>query len=232
VYRNALLYQAKISSSQPYQVPKSELHQLELYKQWPLFKYVQSGTLNKQQRDVLPKSPHLGAQYLLIDDRGPIDPMSGVAGFLGTFPFGSCVANDLLYIRNELAVELFQFLQLGSGKTFVDKNSSSVDGWSALVWDLIQVGIQNAFNRKQSGHSNSPRISGWDLARFDGMSFISTPALVSKSIAVQVLGAANAATLFAFTDGGTNITSPDAIFTDDNAGTSLVIIETDETAEG
>lgn len=231
VYRNALLYQAKMSSTEPYQVPNSERHQLELYKQWPLIEYVHSGRLNRKQRDVLPKMPHLGAQYLLIDDRGPKHPVSGVAGFPGTFPYGSCIASDLLFIRNELAVELFQFLQLGSGKSFVENNAVNIDGWSSLVWDLIEAGMQKAFNRKQAGYSNSPRISGWDAAQIDGVSFISTPTLVSKSIAVQVLGAANAAKLFSLTDEDTNLRNTDAVFVDENSGTSLIIIETDETLE-
>jgi hypothetical protein len=79
------LLQAKVSSRQPYQVHRSEMDQLSLYSTWPDFEYVSSGPqLNGLRRSVRPKVSHMGAQYLLIDDRGPNDPASGLLGAPGT----------------------------------------------------------------------------------------------------------------------------------------------------
>ena len=72
--RNALLYQAKMSAEQPYRLPREERDQLRLYAEWPDFEYCNSGSLNGQKRVVRPKAAHSGAQYMLIDDRGPDDP--------------------------------------------------------------------------------------------------------------------------------------------------------------
>jgi hypothetical protein len=235
IYRNALLYQAKMGSAQPHRIPSREHHQLELYKKWPEVEYVSSGSLSGQKRDIKPKMPHLGAQYLLIDDRGPKHPLGGVIPYPGTFPFGSCIADDFLVIRNDLAVELFQFLSLGSGKPFLDQAESTSDGWTALVWDLLNAGIKKAFNRKRAGFSNEPRVSGWNLARMDGISLVSAPKLASRSIAFQVLGSERATILFSGSSDGNDGTfdrDDDALFADDNAGTSIVLIETDETGEG
>jgi hypothetical protein len=63
--RNALLYQAKAASNQPYEVPASERHQLRLYTEWPEFEYYRSPPLTGKKRSVVPHAPHLGAQYLL-----------------------------------------------------------------------------------------------------------------------------------------------------------------------
>jgi hypothetical protein len=45
---------------------------------WPEFEYTNSSFLNGCRRSVTPKSPHAGAQYLLIDDRPLHEPMSGL----------------------------------------------------------------------------------------------------------------------------------------------------------
>lgn len=76
---NALLLQAKMSTSLRYPVPTKEQHQLNLYLSWPQFSYKRtSPLLNGQRRDVNPKLPHHGAKYLLIDDSPPTDPYSGL----------------------------------------------------------------------------------------------------------------------------------------------------------
>lgn len=82
--RNAILFQAKASANQPYQIHSEEQNQLYLYKDWPDFEYVKSSFLNGQKRSVTPKTPHSGAQYLLIDNRPPTEPLSGLLGFKET----------------------------------------------------------------------------------------------------------------------------------------------------
>lgn len=170
--RNALLYQAKVSSNTSYTVPSSEQDQLKLYEEWPNFEYWKSPPLTGQKRDVMPKIPHMGAQYMLIDGRPPNNPLSGLLGLPGTYPIGSCMADEYLQNHNHLAGELFDFLHLRSGRTFSDYHTSqSSNGWSRLIWDLIHMGIKKAFNRKNSGRHSSPRYSGAPLNYFDGSHF-------------------------------------------------------------
>jgi hypothetical protein len=78
--RNALLFQAKASAKQPYRIQRAEMDQLCLYAEWPEFEYARSVLLKGQKRSVTPKTPYPGAQYLLIDDRPPDEPMSGLFG--------------------------------------------------------------------------------------------------------------------------------------------------------
>ena len=128
VTRNALLYQAKMSSKQPHKIGSKEMDQLMLYTNWPPFNYYNSYPL-AGQRDIIPKLPHTGAQYMLIDDRSPNDPQRGLSGLSGTYPIGSCMPDQYLYDHNHLAAELFDFFLLRSGRGFVDKStSSSMDG--------------------------------------------------------------------------------------------------------
>jgi len=86
--RNAVLFQAKVSAQQPYRIHTGERDQLRLYVDWPDFTYTRATALTGQKRSVTPKAPHSGAQYILIDDRPPHEPMSGLLGFPGTYPVG------------------------------------------------------------------------------------------------------------------------------------------------
>jgi hypothetical protein len=97
VRRNALLFQAKKSSKQPYLIPTREQHQLYLYENWPDFVYHRSGGLTGKNRSVFPKSLHSGAQYLLIDDRNPKDPLSSLTHAAGTYPMGCCLPTVNLF---------------------------------------------------------------------------------------------------------------------------------------
>lgn len=78
IRRNALLYQAKVSSLQPYRIPSRGRDQLRLYEEWPDFEYHHSPPLTGERRSVRPKVAHAGAQYMLIDDRPPDHPQSGL----------------------------------------------------------------------------------------------------------------------------------------------------------
>jgi|SRR5271157_274901 len=100
--RNAILFQAKASAKQPYRIHSGEMDQLRLYVHWPDFEYVRSSFLTGRRRNVTPKTPHSGAQYLLIDDRPPEEPMSGLLGFPGTYPAGCCMPDESLHDHSQL----------------------------------------------------------------------------------------------------------------------------------
>lgn len=230
VRRNALLYQAKKSSKQPYKVPKSEEHQLVLYTDWPQFSYKSPGALAGTKRDVNPKAPHTGAQYMLIDDRPASDPQSGLLCFPGTYPIGSCMADKNLYDHNHLAQEIFDLLHMQSGKAFDGLTPApSTDGWSQTVWDLINVGLKKAFNRKNSGRTSSPRTGGGPLYLEDGSCFSATTAHAATSTVSGVLGHGEAKKFFA---PPSEEPPRDNFPMDDNlepdAGVSIILIETNE----
>ena len=231
VQRNALLYQAKKSSKQPYVVHKKEQHQLALYKDWPQFTYESPQILYGKTRDVEPKMPHAGAQYMLIDDRPPDNPQSGLLCLPNTYPIGSCMADKYLHDHSHLAAELLDLLRFHSGKAFEGKASMKpTDGWSNLVWDLIDTGINKGFNRKNSGRFNSPRYAGGSIY-LDGASFTMATHMAAASTATLVLGDSSAGKFF-----GPPVHYPptDNFPQDENyerdSGASIVLIETKETS--
>ena len=125
---------------------------IELYEDWPEFVYERSSFLNGQKRSVTPKAPHSGAQYLLIDDRPPEEPMSGLLGFPGTYPVGCCIPDETLRNHTHLASELFSLFIFRSGRPFEDKYSAAKNkDWSQVVWDLLETGMKKLFNRKNWG---------------------------------------------------------------------------------
>ena len=233
ITRNALLYQAKISSKQPHKIGSAEIDQLRLYTDWPLFNYYNSSPLTGQ-RDVIPKLPHTGAQYMLIDNRPPSDPQSGLLGLSGTYPIGSCMPDQYLYNHNHLAAELFDFFLLRSGRGFADKSaSSSMDGWSELVWDLLSSGFQKAFDRQNSGRFGAPRQSGESLHLLDSSCFARTTGRSALTTANSILGSNR--TAFLFTDNNNvppNENRPRDNDRNQDNGVSVMLIETSEILDG
>jgi hypothetical protein len=231
--RNALLYQAKMSSKQPHRVGSGESDQLRLYTDWPLFTYHRSRPLTGH-RDITPKLPHTGAQYMLIDDRPPSDPQSGLLGLAGTYPIGSCMADQYLQDHNHLAAELFEFLLLRSGRGYADRASSSpIDDWSQVVWDLLSTGLQKAFTRRNSGRFKAPRHAGRTLNLLDGFCFARSTSSMPLTTVESILGADNMELLFRDTQNippsmdrsESNVMEPDS-------GVSVVLIETSELQDG
>jgi hypothetical protein len=234
VRRNALLYQAKVSSAQPYRLPIRDKVQLRLYAEWPDFEYYNSPPLTGQRRHVTPKMVHAGAQYMLIDDRPPTHPRSGLLGLRGTYPIGSCMPDDVLRDHNHLAGELLEFLLVRSGRPFEDRNSSSrASDWSRVVWDLLEAGVRKSFNRKLSGRRQDPRVAG-DPALSDGLCFASTTSPEVCSTVADILGSRRATgVLFAEGSGVPPETprirdEPEA----PEGGVSLLLLETSERREG
>ena len=175
VSRNAILYQSKKSSKQPYVIPPGS-DQIKLYTAWPAFTYTSSGTLlNNQKRQVKPAAPRRGAQFLLIDDRPPENPEAGVLGIPGTYPIGSCMPNNPLIDHSDLGLELVHSLEFLSGDPFDDKITALQEiGWSRVIWDILDSSADKAFRRYRSGYRNKPRISGAPPSDMDGL-FYRTP---------------------------------------------------------
>lgn len=170
IFRNALLFQSKMSDSISLNTAYDDT-QLKLYREWPQFEYYRSGALNGQVRNILPKQPHAGAQYMAIDNHNPILPQVGInsAHPIDCFPIGITSIVPELYADTPLESELVRFLFWGSGRPFdshSDRNNS--DEWTKVVWDLLRNGMSRAFNRRRAGFNNSPRI--WrGKSQMDGM---------------------------------------------------------------
>lgn len=155
---NSLLLQAKISDKSCLKIHKSEMHQLELYKNWPEFTYHRAGNLNGKKRNVLPKTINDGAQYLLIDD----NPFTnGFYGGKGMFPMGCAVPDDILYVNDSLSTELIDLLKFKSGRTFDSNPYSTEDGWSQMIWDLLRIAACKTSKRTNAGIKSFPRSQGY-----------------------------------------------------------------------
>lgn|GEM_PF-618905 len=176
VSRNAILYQAKKSSEQPYIIRKGEFDQFRLYSVWPEFTYINSGKLlNGQIRHIMPSAPRRGAQYLLIDDRPPEHPASGMLGFPGTYPIGSCIPSNPLIDHSDIGLELVHSLECLSGDPFDDRNTAMQEnGWSRVIWDILESSAKKSFRRVISGYSNQPRRTGAAPSEMDGCFYCTT----------------------------------------------------------
>lgn len=161
VRRNSLLLQVKMSNSPIHTVSAGEQTQLQLYSSWPRFSYKRtSATLNGEYRDVQPKTHHLGAQYLLLDEGAPSDPATGLIGTTSATPALIAPPNPRLVANTPLSAALVEMLMGVNGRTFSDRSSAYApkQGWSAVIWDLIGYGSTHAFTRaKRAGLVKSPR---------------------------------------------------------------------------
>ena len=157
--RNAILFQAKASAKQPYRIHRREMDQLHLYADWPEFVYERSTFLTGQRRNVTPKAPHPGAQYLLIDDRPKEEPMSGLLGVPGTYPVGCCMPDESLRDHTHLAAELFSLFIFRTGRSFKDRQTAAKkQDWSQVVWDILETGVKKCFNP----NSTAGFVSSWN----------------------------------------------------------------------
>jgi len=156
-YRNSLLAQAKMSSSPVHTVAPSDYDQLLLYCFWGDFTYRRTGGgLSNQSRTVSPSAPHPGAQYLLIDDRGPGIAATGLTGSPGRYPMGLAKAQRHLAISESLGLGILQLLMGNNGRSFKDEPAATKD-WDQVVWDLLRHGIR-LFNQRKVGILGRPRI--------------------------------------------------------------------------
>jgi hypothetical protein len=229
--RNAILFLAKASARQPYRISGSDATQLRLYMDWSEFEYTNSSFLNGCRRSVTPKSPHAGAQYLLIDDRPLHEPMSGLVGLPGTYPVGCCMPDVDLQDHTHLASELFNLLIFRTGRAFDDKQTAAKSNdWSQVVWDVLESGVKKAFNRKNSGRSSAPRAVGDSLAMLDGTAFAMMSSDQSTRTVAEILGRPAARYFYGSNEGEPPRDRDRQVAGDGpGSGVSLVLIETSET---
>lgn len=228
VIRNAILYQAKKSADQPYHLRGNDEDQLKLYSTWPAFTYVTSGSLNGQKRHVKPSAPRRGAQYLLIDDRPPERPESGILGSPGTYPIGSCIPSNLIMDHCDLGLELVHSLELLSGDPFDDRITAiQENGWSKVVWDILESSAQKAFRRAKSGYSNQPRTSGASPSEIDGCFYARFPSIrpSRRSLLQELVD-------FSFSNNDLPSNRQEGQWFDEGGGgVSVVLLETYESGE-
>ena len=224
--RNALLLQAKRISRDSLTITEDDRAQFDLYRFWPNFKYERSGPrLNGQQRDIRPKNWHTGAQYLLIDD----SRISGLSGSLG-IPGSWCMAvwppMPQLYARDSLADILVRFLVGANGRPFGSIADCS-DGWSQVVWDLIERGESLLDEQHRAGVEDQDRDGelrtdvGYVLSEGIIPAFPDEPARIAQRIRSQV----NRLAYDGDHEPGEAMT-PDGI--DEDGGVSVILIETGE----
>jgi len=179
---------------------------------------------------VTPKTPHTGAQYLLIDDRSADDPMSGLQGFPGTYPVGCCMPDESLCDHSHLAAELFDLFIFRTGRPFEDRTAAAMkQDWSQVVWDLLETGVKKSFCRKNSGRHRAPRSGGDTVEMLDGAIFARASSRLSCCTASDIVGRDGARIVYA--QGG-KVPPEDRNrghdFEEPEGGVSVVLIETSE----
>lgn len=99
------------------------------------------------------------------------------------------------------------------------------DDWSKVVWDLLSIGMNKAFNRKRAGYVNAPRQAR-DPVHMDGMSFVNWQPGQMSRIATSTMGP-NAARRMAESGGEEPPTNVREEYEgEDQGGVSLVLLET------
>ncbi len=150
---NSLLLQAKISQNQEMKVSSSDLHQLELYKKWPKFKYHRARKLNGETRNILPKTITTGAQYLLINNN---PATNGLNGNKKCVPMRCSLPDNILYADKSFSDEIIDFLTFRTGRPF-DDFGVELDDWSKMIWDLLRIAKGICSKRKNLGIPSFPR---------------------------------------------------------------------------
>lgn len=151
---NAILLQAKKTNNIcNTHIRHQDQHQYTLYTEWPKFEYHRAGRLNGISRSISPKTITPGAQYLLIDEQHN----AGHRHYPATF--WCAKADNPLEASNCLATTVLQLIEFQTGRPFVAK-SRNIDHWSQMIWDLLDLSTNSAFNRRRNGFRNCPRNSG------------------------------------------------------------------------
>jgi len=167
---------------------------------------------------------------LLIDDRPPEEPMSGLLGFPGTYPVGCCMPDESLHDHSHLASELFALFIFQTGRPFEDRHAAAAkQDWSQVMWDLLEAGMKKVFNRKNSGRHRIPRAGGGPLQMMDGSSFSRASSQLSWNTAAEIVGRDGARCIYGQDNdipphdfqGGGDGEEPEG-------GVSVVLIETSE----
>ena len=214
--QNALLLQAKIRRREPMRLSGDDLTQLELYSGWPSFSYI-SRPLTGQRRQVVPSSPHAGAQYLTIQT-GLVDWRHSSMQI--AFPWNPLIS------REPLEEEFFRLLWGNTGRAFLPPTLAAKDGWSQVVWDLITSAARKTFRREKTGITSAPRLA--DPKGLDGLWICRGYSSVREAIQSLVVGWENEDGA-----GGPDIIPPETVgpLVDEDSAPSLLVVRTQEVSE-
>jgi len=141
----AQLVQAKVSAT-PTAPLSSKDPQFLLYSQWPAFRYSRPAALRSITRNVIPKTAHDGAKYMLIDPSPPGNWSNTPLRNLNSCPFGMSRTQNPVSISSMLPEELVGILGSSTGRDF-DVSPNTTDQWSSMIHDLLRVTFQGVFNR-------------------------------------------------------------------------------------
>lgn len=230
--RNAILYQAKVSSEQPYRIHPND-DQYALYFLWPEFSYVSPSCFRNKTRKLAPSAPRRGAQYLLIDDRSPNHPLSGLKGIRGTYPIGSCLAFAPLVDHAPIEIELVNSLMFLAGDPFDDRDkvqSNNDIGWSRIVWDLLEATAQKAFRRINAGFPAGPRQVGAPPSAYDGLLYFDSQEL-PYSPTIAALLPDDGQRIFHKQDNRRHNNKNLDWYDEEGGGTSVLLVETFESLD-
>lgn len=140
---NAALMQLKMTHSANHLTisSSSELVQLELYVKWPKFKCA-----NGIEYDIQPKTVTLGAQYMFVNpEEYPL--------FTHHIPQRKMPNEDYLSFGRFL----YDFVNWQNGRPIVDVSLKDKDGWSQLIWDIIEHNKNAYFRRHHIGRDHEER---------------------------------------------------------------------------
>jgi hypothetical protein len=223
---NALLLQAKKTTTNSFKVPTSGQAQLDLYRFWPRFNY-RGGFLGNAGRDVRPSAPHPGGQYLLIDAAHASWPGSpGRSSTSILHPLACCPPAPVVVRQKSFEQELFELMTFQSGRSFDSRlNTGTSVGWSRVVWDLLDVGLNVAFNWSRGGWVNSSRgtPSTLNVSRQYHLAFATSGDALG--VATDVLGGAAASRLYGLGGDGGEGNGVDTEPDPNSKGISVILIE-------
>ena len=136
VLRKSLLVQAKREDQAP---PQGA--QLDLYEDWPAFKYWRAGRLTGAQRSVRPHEAHLGAQFLELGtcpSCGRWAHECDVSGWTARSWYGQ-------ERPRAFARELTDVIEGVRGRSFDLPPPARTRGWDRVMDDLLRVTAERTF---------------------------------------------------------------------------------------
>lgn len=215
-YHNSLLLQAKMKDCFTPKIPQND-HQLELYREWPNFKYERAGVLNGKERKIQPKTFTTGAQYLLIEKYSNLDEY-----FHMDETFLNCaLPNHILYGEESFSKVLCSFLKFRTGRLF-ENTAATSDDWSRMIMDLLQITNNKTTKRINSGLSIFDRV---ESSKFDGYTF------TRRSLAESILSLEPDFD-FMYEDGGSGSEVVyRSLSNDDETAPSIIVIEAEESLQ-
>ncbi|WP_397458739.1 hypothetical protein AB3464_01335 [Pseudomonas asplenii] len=150
VTARAMLIQAKMSEDSTHSLSLSDA-QLELFSNWPPFKFV-TGGLPSDSRDI--KERGKGSRYALVFD-GQAYPED--IEWADQCPWAASVAKPDLTGDSSLAQVLGDMLLDIDGRPFNLGNTT--DDWSRTIRDLLRITGLRTYKRTSMGRGHIPRLS-------------------------------------------------------------------------